>query len=72
MLKEVLNIKNAKLISKADQKEVKGGFPFPFPVSDCCSCIFVPAGQMFPIFITQSCSDPCPVDGALDWTDTGC
>ncbi|MEL7148129.1 MAG: hypothetical protein AAFO69_17275 [Bacteroidota bacterium] len=78
MLKKVLNIKNAKQLSKNEQKEVNGGFP-SLPGGDCCACVFRPAANPydpfsypFPILITQPCDLPCPVDGATDWQDTGC
>lgn len=70
MLKNISNINGSKKLSKKEQKSIKGGFLFP--VSDCCACVFVPAGQQFPIFITQSCETPCPTNGSLEYQDTGC
>ncbi len=70
MLKKVLNIENTKKLSKNEQKSVRGGIVPIF--DDCCSCIFRPGNSMFPIFITQPCSIPCPIDGSLEYEDTGC
>ncbi len=68
MKKQILNL--GKALDKAEQKQINGG-NFPF-LGDCCACVFTPAGSMFPIFITQSCSIPCPQDGDLEYQDTGC
>lgn len=70
MLKNISNINGAQKLSKKEQKSIHGGFLFP--VSDCCACVFVPAGQQFPILITQSCDIPCPTNGSLEFEDTGC
>ena len=70
MFKNVLNIGTVKVLSKNDQKSINGGFLFP--IGDCCSCVFRPAGVPYQVFITQSCSDPCPQDGATEYRDTGC
>jgi hypothetical protein len=56
-------------LSKDDQKKIHGGL---LPVGDCCPCVYVPQGEMFPIFITQSCQDPCPVDGDPRQFGNGC
>ena len=57
-------------LSKNEQKDIQGGLDFPF--FDCCSCVYVPQGYMYQIFMTQSCSIPCPQNGdPLDWGD-GC
>ena len=56
-------------LSKDDQKKIHGGL---FPFFDCCSCVYVPQGFMWPIFMTQSCQLDCPVDGdPVDYGD-GC
>ncbi len=57
------------VLSKNEQKNINGG---DFPFNDCCSCVYVPAGSPFPIFITQSCSDPCPVNGDPEQWGNGC
>ncbi len=73
MLKKISNINGAQELSNTDQKSIKGGFGFPgLPGNDCCACVFVPAGQQFPILITQSCDVPCPTNGSLEYQDTGC
>ena len=72
MLKKISKITGAEALSKDEQKSVKGGFGFPNFGGDCCACVFTPAGQQFPILITQSCDVPCPMDGTLDYQDTGC
>ncbi|MCK8523262.1 hypothetical protein M0D21_16905 [Aquimarina sp. D1M17] len=69
MLKKILNIENTKKLNKSEQQSIKGGI---FPFFDCCTCVFRPAGSQFPILITQSCDIPCPVDGSLEYEDTGC
>ncbi|MAQ74974.1 MAG: hypothetical protein CL613_01420 [Aquimarina sp.] len=71
MFKNVLNIGAVKVLSKSDQKLVTGG-DLSFPGGNCCSCVFRPAGSPYQVFITQSCSDPCPQDGATEYQDTGC
>ncbi len=49
-------------LSKKEQQDIQGGvFPPFFP--DCCSCIYVPQGYPYQVFITQSCSIPCPQNG---------
>lgn len=70
MLKKILNIDNSKKLSKTQQEAIHGG-GFPF-FDECCACVFRPGNSPFPIFITQSCSDPCPTDGDLEYEDTGC
>ncbi|WP_147406188.1 hypothetical protein [Aquimarina sp. BL5] len=70
MLKKILNIDNSKKLSKIAQKSIQGG-GFPF-FDECCACVFRPGNRPFPILITQSCSDPCPTDGSLEYEDTGC
>ena len=58
-------------LSKQEQKEIQGGIFPPFD-GNCCSCVYTPAGFMFPIFMTQSCSLSCPVNGdPVDYGD-GC
>ncbi|WP_298542491.1 hypothetical protein [uncultured Aquimarina sp.] len=69
MLKKILNIDKSKKLSKNEQKSVTGG---GFPFFECCACVFRPGNSPYPIFITQSCSDPCPTDGDLEYEDTGC
>ncbi|GAA4279455.1 hypothetical protein [Aquimarina mytili] len=70
MLKKILNIENVKELTKNEQKSVTGG---AIPIfDDCCTCVFRPGNSSFPILITQSCSIPCPTDGALEYEDTGC
>ncbi|SHI93269.1 hypothetical protein [Aquimarina spongiae] len=70
MLKKILNIENTKKLNKKEQQSIHGG-GFPF-FGDCCACVFTPRGRSFPILITQSCSIPCPIDGSLEYEDTGC
>lgn len=69
MKKSILNVGTP--LSNAEQKNIQGGnFP-PFG-GDCCSCVYTPAGFMFPIFMTQSCTLTCPQDGdQVDYGD-GC
>ncbi len=70
MLKKVLNLKGVQKLDHSAQKSIKGGILLPF--GDCCACVFRPASQPFPILITQPCGIPCPVDGSLEFNDTGC
>jgi len=75
MLKKISKITGAEALSSKEQKTIKGGFGFPsFPgfEPDCCACTFFPAGSPYMVFITQSCDDPCPQDGATNYQDTGC
>jgi hypothetical protein len=69
MLKKISDLGTP--ISKNDQKTITGGFPFP-PLSDCCVCVYRPAGSPFPVLITQSCLIPCPVDGDFPTSGDGC
>ncbi|WP_378180381.1 hypothetical protein [Aquimarina sp. SS2-1] len=70
MLKKILNIDKSKMLSKQQQKTIHGGV---FPLfGDCCACVFRPGNLPYQIIITQSCSDPCPTDGSLEYEDTGC
>ncbi len=70
MLKKILNLENAKELSKNEQKSVKGGM---IPILDeCCTCVFRPGNSIVQIIITQSCAIPCPTDGSLEYEDTGC
>ena len=59
MKKSILNFGTP--LSKSEQKDIQGGI-FP-PFGDCCSCIYVPAGYPYQVFITQSCSLDCPQNG---------
>jgi len=70
MLKKILNISTSKKLSKFQQKAITGG-GFPF-FDDCCACVFRPGNSIVPIIITQSCNDPCPIDGSLEYEETGC
>jgi len=64
MLKKVLNLDGIQKLDHSAQKSIKGGILLPF--GDCCVCVFTPAGQQFPVLITQFCSTPCPVDGDFE------
>lgn len=68
MLKKISNFGTP--LSKNDQKKITGGFPFP--VSDCCVCVYRPAGSPFPVLITQSCMLECPSDGDFPISGDGC
>lgn len=72
MLKKISKITGAEALSNKEQKTIKGGFGFPDFGGDCCACTFFPAGSPFMVFITQSCDDPCPQNGATEYQDTGC
>ncbi|WP_299312866.1 hypothetical protein [uncultured Aquimarina sp.] len=69
MLKKILNIDNSKKLSKIAQKSIQGG---GFPFFECCACVFTPGNRPYQVIITQLCSEPCPVDGTLEYEDTGC
>ncbi|MFY0629238.1 MAG: hypothetical protein JXR05_02585 [Flavobacteriaceae bacterium] len=58
MLKKISNLGSS--LSKEELKAINGGI---FPIFDCCSCVYRPEGYMYQVFLTQSCSIPCPVDG---------
>ncbi|NAS32118.1 hypothetical protein GTQ40_14115 [Flavobacteriaceae bacterium R38] len=63
-------LKFGKILSKKEQKEINGGVLLP--VSDCCVCIYRPAGLPYQIILTQSCSITCPVDGDPEQYGDGC
>lgn len=67
MLKKISTL--GSILSKNDLKSINGGI---FPIFDCCSCVYTPAGSQFPVFITQSCTIPCPVDGDMEDYGDGC
>ncbi len=66
------SIIGAQKLSKKEQKSINGGMGFPFPLDECCVCVFRPAGVPYLVLITQSCDDPCPEDGATNYQGTGC
>ncbi|WP_299211913.1 hypothetical protein [uncultured Dokdonia sp.] len=72
MLKKISNINGAQELNNKDQKSIKGGFGFPGFEPNCCACTFFPAGSPYMVFITQSCDEPCPQNGATEYQDTGC
>ncbi|WP_109302431.1 hypothetical protein [Aquimarina sp. AU474] len=69
-MKNILNLKGAKMLSSKQQKEINGGMLPPIDFRFCCGCI-VPNNQGILEIIQVSCDLNCP-DGSPSVSGLGC